>query len=84
MGRAAMCQHRNRPDDPPAPATEIVSRVDSLRHQIATLPPDAPLADWGRWVLDDRPDRPIAPGFTITPAEADQLAAGNGGTNEKL
>ncbi|HWA27999.1 MAG TPA: protein kinase [Lacunisphaera sp.] len=58
------------------PATEVASRIESLRNEITTLPPDAPLADWGRWVLDDRPDRPIAPGFTITPAEADQLAAG--------
>jgi hypothetical protein len=61
------------------PAIEIANRVDRLRQQIATLPADAPLADWGRWVLDDRPDRPIAPGFTITPAEADKLSTGVAG-----
>jgi hypothetical protein len=59
------------------PAMEVVRRVEELRHQIATLPADAPLAAWGRWLLDDRPDRPIAPGFTITPAEARRLEAGD-------
>jgi len=33
----------------------------------ASLPSDAPYAEWGRWILDDRAERPIAPGFTITP-----------------
>jgi WD40 repeat protein/tRNA A-37 threonylcarbamoyl transferase component Bud32 len=61
------------------PATATVNAVDRLRHQIATLPAGAPLADWGRWLLDDRPERPIAPGFTIAPAEADKLMAGPAG-----
>jgi hypothetical protein len=34
-----------------------------------------PLADRGRWFLADRATRSIAPGFTITPADADELAA---------
>jgi hypothetical protein len=46
-----------------------------VRRQIAALPADAPLAEWGRWIFDDRAERPIAPGFTLTPTEADQLTA---------
>jgi serine/threonine protein kinase/WD40 repeat protein len=47
-----------------------VARFDSMRRMIAALPDDAPYASWGKWLLDDRPDRSIAPGFTITPREA--------------
>jgi len=61
-----------------APATDAVSKVVALKQQIATLPADAPLADWGRWVLDDRAERPIAPGFTITQAESARLATKSG------
>ncbi len=50
-------------------------QIDAVRRELATLSVDAPYADWGRWILDDRADRPIAPGFTITPAEADKMAA---------
>ncbi|MEO7411807.1 MAG: WD40 repeat domain-containing protein, partial [Opitutaceae bacterium] len=65
-------EHGELVDDPAA-----FSRADALRREIAALPADSPFAEWGRWILDDRPDRPIAPGFTITPAEADKLAAGS-------
>ena len=56
-------------------ASEAVLKLDEVRRQLTALPAGAPLADWGRWLLDERPNRPIAPGFTITPAEADQLPA---------
>ena len=56
-------------------APVAAARLDELRRELVALPRDAPFTDWGRWILDDQPDRPIAPGFTITPAEADQLAA---------
>jgi WD40 repeat protein len=49
-------------------------QIDEVRRELATLSADAPYAEWGRWILDDRVDRPIAPGFTITPAEAEKLA----------
>ncbi len=52
----------------------LVATVDAVRHALATLPADAPYVEWGRWILDDRADRPIAPGFTITPDEANKLA----------
>jgi hypothetical protein len=56
-------------------ATDVVARLDAIRHVLATLPADAPFAEWGRWILDQRANRPIAPGFTITRAEATALAA---------
>jgi hypothetical protein len=55
--------------------TETASMLARLRGELATLPADAPLVEWGRWVLNDREDRSIAPGFTITLAEAEELKA---------
>ena len=52
----------------------LFAQIEDVRRQLAALPADAPYAEWGRWILDDRAERPIAPGFTITPAEADKLA----------
>jgi WD40 repeat protein len=49
--------------------------IDDVRRQLANLPGNAPYAAWGRWILDDRPDRPIAPGFTISVEEAEKRAA---------
>jgi WD40 repeat protein/serine/threonine protein kinase len=46
-----------------------------LRRELAALPADAPYTEWGRWFLADRDTRPIGPGFKITRAEADQVAA---------
>jgi eukaryotic-like serine/threonine-protein kinase len=54
---------------------EVVAQIDDVRRQLAALPDDAPLVEWGRWLLDDRAERPIAPNFTITPAEANLLKA---------
>lgn len=47
---------------------------DEIRKTLAALPDDAPYVTWGRWFLADRATRPIAPGFTLTPAEAEKLA----------
>jgi len=55
------------------PATSLP--IDSVQRELASLPSDAPLAQWGQWIIDRRPDRSIAPGFSITPAEAARLAA---------
>jgi len=52
----------------------LTAQIEDVRRTLATLPADAPYVDWGRWILDDRADRPIAPGYTITPSEADRLA----------
>jgi len=54
---------------------DAMTQFHDVVRQIATLSADAPLAEWGRWVLNDREDRSIAPGFTCTPAEAEKLAA---------
>jgi serine/threonine protein kinase/WD40 repeat protein len=53
---------------------EAMAQFDDVRRALAASPGDAPFVEWGRWILDDRADRPIAPGFTITPAEAERLA----------
>jgi WD40 repeat protein len=49
------------------------TQIDQVRREIAALPDNASLAEWGRWVVDDRAERSIAPGFTITRAERDDL-----------
>jgi hypothetical protein len=51
----------------------VLAQLDDVRQQLAALPADAPFAEWGRWFLNDRADRPIAPNFTVTPAEAEAL-----------
>ena len=56
------------------PATEDQAKFDELRRALNALPGDAPYVEWGRWLLDDRSARSIAPGFTITPADAEKLA----------
>jgi WD40 repeat protein len=58
-----------------ANAPNAMAQFLEVRRQIAALPVDAPLAEWGRWILDHRAERSIAPGFTLTPAEADKLAS---------
>jgi hypothetical protein len=50
-----------------------IARMTEIRRELAALPDDAPYVEWGRWFLSDDPKRPIAPGFTITPAEAKKL-----------
>jgi hypothetical protein len=56
-------------------APESIAQIEDVRRALAALPADAFLAEWGRWILDDRADRPIAPGFAITPAQAEELKA---------
>jgi len=55
-------------------ALDEFDRFADLRREIAALPDDAPYAAWGKWFLSTDPARPIAPGFTIAPAEAEKLA----------
>jgi WD40 repeat protein len=56
-----------------ADVTDTAARMTSLRAELSALPAAAPLADWGRWIVSDHPNRSIAPGFTITLAEAEAL-----------
>src|SRR5205085_2287519 len=48
---------------------------ESVRQELESLPADAPYITWGRWIISDRTTRSIAPGFTITKAEAAALKA---------
>jgi hypothetical protein len=56
-------------------APEALSHLSEVQQTLAALPADAPFADWGRWILASGPERPIAPGFSLTPEEADALTA---------
>jgi WD40 repeat protein len=53
----------------PTPHYEDIVRA------LAALPPGAPLADWGRWIVHPGDDRSIAPGFTIGHVEMDEKVA---------
>jgi WD40 repeat protein len=55
-------------------ALDEFDRFDEVRREIAALPDDAPYATWAKWFLSTDPARSIAPGFTITPADAEKLA----------
>ncbi|MBI4623858.1 MAG: WD40 repeat domain-containing protein [Verrucomicrobia bacterium] len=55
-------------------AVDEMTKLDEIRRELAALPDGAPYVEWGRWFLSDSPTRSIAPGFTITPAEARKLA----------
>jgi serine/threonine protein kinase/WD40 repeat protein len=57
-------------------APEVAAQIGDVRRQLAALRDDAPYVEWGQWILDNSPTRSIAPGFTITPAEADKLEMG--------
>jgi len=54
-------------------ATEEMARLEELRRTIVALPASDPFAEWAQWIVSDDPNRPIAPGFKITPAEAKAL-----------
>jgi WD40 repeat protein len=54
---------------------DATTRFHDVYRQVIALPAEAPLAEWGRWMLDETADRPIAPGFTCTPADAEKLAS---------
>ena len=55
-------------------ATDAFGKIAAIRRTLADLDDDAPYVEWGRWFLSDRATRSVAPGFTITPAEAEKLA----------
>ncbi|MBL9209216.1 MAG: PQQ-binding-like beta-propeller repeat protein [Opitutaceae bacterium] len=71
---AAICAGQRLNDDGKlVSAADEFARIDEVRAALAALPADDPYAEWGRWILSENPTRPIAPRFTITPAEAKKL-----------
>jgi WD40 repeat protein len=72
---ATICASKTVDDDGQfVDASGEVAKIDEVRRTLATLPDNAPYVEWGRWFLSDRDTRSIAPGFSITGAEADRLA----------
>ena len=55
-------------------AADAGAKIDEVRRTLTALPDKAPYVEWGRWFLSDNLARSIAPGFIITPAEAEKLA----------
>lgn len=55
-------------------AADEFAKIEDARRELDALPANDPYAEWGRWILSDSPTRPIAPGFTITPTDAEKLA----------
>ncbi|MSU51613.1 MAG: hypothetical protein EXS37_21410 [Opitutus sp.] len=55
-------------------ATDAFGKIADLSCALAALPDDAPDVEWGRLFVSDRATRSVAPGFTITPAEAEKFA----------
>jgi WD40 repeat protein len=72
---ATVCAGRRLTDEGKfVSVADEVAKMEGLRREIAALPDDAPYVEWARWFLSDSPTRSIAPGFTITPADARKLA----------
>ncbi len=65
-------------------AADEFDQLDDLRREIAALPEGDVYAEWARWFLSDSPARPIAPDFTITPAEAKKLTEEMGGPDRLI
>lgn len=71
---ATVCAGRRLADDGKiVGAADAIAKMEELRREIAALPDDVPYVEWARWLLSDSSTRSIAPGFTITPAEAVKL-----------
>ena len=80
---AAICAGKTLNEDGQfVTATDAFGKIADLRRTLAELDDDSPYVEWGRWFLSDRATRSVAPGFTITPAEAEKLAKGMGGAAE--
>jgi len=46
------------------------AELAEVRRELSALPEDAPYVAWGRWILADPSQRPIAPGLNLTISEA--------------
>lgn len=78
---ATICAGRRLSDEGRMePAIDVAERIGAVRRTLGELPDDAPYVEWGRWLIADPATRSIAPGFTITPAEAEKLAKELAGT----
>lgn len=54
-------------------ATEDIGKLEEVRRTIRGLPASDPFAEWAQWIVSEDPNRPIAPGFKVTAAEAKAL-----------
>ena len=63
-----------------------LATLHEIRAVIGRLVGDDPYVAWGRWIVADGADRPIAPGFTVTPQQATALESErqSGDTTESI
>ncbi len=54
-------------------AMDELPQFAALQAEIAAAPASDPYAAWGKWIISDAADRPIAPGFKITRAAAAEV-----------
>ncbi len=64
-------------------AGDEMVQMEEVRRELAALRDDAPYVEWGRWFFSDSSARSIAPGFTITQAQAEKLAKDGAAELEK-
>jgi WD40 repeat protein len=77
---ATLCAgHRITDEGKLVDATESLAKIEEVQRALAEAPANDPYAEWARWILSESTSRPIAPGFTITPAEAKKLRMEFGG-----
>jgi hypothetical protein len=56
-------------------APEAIDEFEHVRREVLRLPATDPFAEWGRWLVEARADRSIAPGLAMTAAQAEEIAA---------
>jgi WD40 repeat protein len=68
---ATICAGRRLTDEGKlVDATLTLGKIEDVQRALAAAPADDPYAEWGRWILSDSPTRSIAPGFSLTAAQA--------------
>ena len=67
---AILCAGKRVGEDGQLEDDAEAGRMEAVRAQVTGLPNSAPYAEWGRWFFADPARRPLAPGFSISRADA--------------